>query len=833
MYVCLFRAHGTDRVAYVSTQPSSSAGVMVQVSRGKKRASVSAKLYGPFDDAEAATVFQRELDALLAEGFVASGLGALLSALDSKKRKKRALAAIRLAWLKQAAAVEPLLELAKKATEELPTVVDALGELGDARAIPVARAAAEKKLLSRRRAGVEALWKLGDSEGLADAKNRALERLPQAVRDVLAQADLESEHELAIAPLVAATAAVPVKDRGLVLDTLYELRTPLTVITTRRLLAVEPIAQPHLWRYAKSILKRAMLRFDFATFGILAHRIEILRKTESGTVASVKSGYDGDTKKMRIFSKKTQLYMIRALWRYLVRLARHRPLWYAHAAAEVLVHYSPTEEDAPRALSGRYAGLYLFSRIVFGSSVRFKVDHRALRLPFKDSKSAKVPAGVREEAYPGAWDASPDAYLRILSGASLALVHEIGLRGVKAHPEILASAPNATIVAMVGVTHPATVDLGLAELRRRFDPGAPNVEILRLLLSHHRPNVKALGLEWLEASRAVWTRDAVLVLGLLASPDGEIRSTVAEQAARALVDAPADVREAIARGVWDELQKPEQGEGGHDAYGRLGQLLAQEIATLVPVTSLVARLANGSPAARGVALAAISRKPDAVTLLGIDRLLLLAADETGGVRAAAFQLLELSIDELNRDPSGLFGLIELPFPDTRRFAKEMLATKVKVGAMSFEALLGLCDSNVREAQDLGKELIQARLSELPPERLIAALSQHPHRNIQRFALDLVVSHLQQGFTKLAALEQFFRSVLLDVVPDRKMKRTVLDFLAVRGVTDENQAEVAARLLAELAKSRTLSEAERAMVALAKIKIAFPEVQTPTFELAAG
>ena len=289
MYVCLFRAHGTDRVAYVSTQPSSSAGVMVQVSRGKKRASVSATLYGPFEDAEAQTVFQREMDALLAEGFVASGLGSLLSALDSKKRRKRALAAIRLGWLKQAAAVEPLLELAKKATEELPTVVDTLGELGDPRAIPVARAAAEKKLLSRRRAGVEALWKLGDSEGLADAKNRALERLPQTVRDVLSQADLESESELAIAPLVAATAAVPIKDRGLVLDTLYELRTPLTVITTRRLLGVEPIATPHLWRYAKSILKRAMLRFDFVTFGVLAHRIEILRKTESGTVASVKS----------------------------------------------------------------------------------------------------------------------------------------------------------------------------------------------------------------------------------------------------------------------------------------------------------------------------------------------------------------------------------------------------------------------------------------------------------------------------------------------------------------------------------------------------------------
>jgi hypothetical protein len=383
---------------------------------------------------------------------------------------------------------------------------------------------------------------------------------------------------------------------------------------------------------------------------------------------------------------------------------------------------------------------------------------------------------------------------------------------------------------MVGAPHPQTVELALAELRRRFDPSAPDLEILRLLLAHARPNVKALGLEWLATSRAAWTKDPALVIELLASSDAVVRSTVADHAVQALDGAPPAARKAIALAIYRTLLTPEASEGAYDAHGRIGQLLAKEIAELGSIDELVSLLASGSPAGRGVALSALGEKPDAAALLGVARLAALAADENGGVRAAAQRMLEHLLAELNRDPSPLFTLLEAPFPDTRRFAKELLSRRVELGALSFEALLALCDSNLREAQDLGKELIQARLAALPPDKLIAALSQHPDRNIQRFALGLVAAHLQQGFTRLAALEQFFRSILLDVSPDRVMKKTVIELLARRGLADEHQAEVSVRLLAEAAISRTRFESERAMVALARIKVAFPHVDAPAFEL---
>jgi hypothetical protein len=409
-------------------------------------------------------------------------------------------------------------------------------------------------------------------------------------------------------------------------------------------------------------------------------------------------------------------------------------------------------------------------------------------------------------------------------------VHELGLRGVRSKPGLVESAPSATIVAMLGAPYPPTVDLALAERRRRFDPAAPDAHILKLLLADQRPALRSLGLQWLEASRSAWTRDAALILELLGSDDAFVRSAVAEQAAIGLDGAPAEVRAAVAKAIYELLKAKEPAEGAHDAHGRLGQILSSEIAELASVDELTAMMASGSPAARNVAIGALARKPGAAVLLGAGALAALASDENGGVRAAAQAMLESLVDELNRDPSPLFALLESAFEDTRRFARELLSKRVDLASLSLEALLGLCDSNRRESQDLGKELVSARLDSLPADKLIAALTEHPHRNIQRFAFELVVTRLQQGFIRLAAIEQFFRTILLDVSPDRALKRAAIDFLGLRGLGDEHQAAVSAKLLAEVAKSRTRYESERALVALAKIKLAFPEVESRGFEL---
>ena len=132
----------------------------------------------------------------------------------------------------------------------------------------------------------------------------------------------------------------------------------MRAITSSALAALEKSAfdQPHLWRYAKSVHKRSMLRRDFVTFGLLAHAIEARARTSPGTQAKVKSGYDGEEKKMRIFGRATQNYLRRATWRYLRRLARYAPKSYAHAAAEVILRYGPEDLAEPKGRFGALSG---------------------------------------------------------------------------------------------------------------------------------------------------------------------------------------------------------------------------------------------------------------------------------------------------------------------------------------------------------------------------------------------------------------------------------------------------------------------------------------------
>src|SRR5207302_2334817 len=112
-----------------------------------------------------------------------------------------------------------LLALLPQAVDDVCSILDALGELGDTRAVPVLREYAARKLLSRRRSAVEALRNLEDEEGLEECKQRARERLPSAIRDAI---ELDNEQEV-VRAILADTAQL-----GLTLDTLYELATPLT-----------------------------------------------------------------------------------------------------------------------------------------------------------------------------------------------------------------------------------------------------------------------------------------------------------------------------------------------------------------------------------------------------------------------------------------------------------------------------------------------------------------------------------------------------------------------------------------------------------------------------
>jgi len=836
MYLHLYRPSGAERVAVVSMRPSSSGdGFLVQVASGPDTKRLkNPHLYGPGPEKAALEIFAREVAALKAQGFVRAGLGALLTALESKKRRARALAARRLGWMRELAAVDALLLLGQKANEELPVVVDALGEIGSPQAIALCRTAAEKKLLSRRRSGVEALRKLGDAPGLAEAKNRALERLPASVRASLATMDADSRAPQDVAALVTVVLAVSEKDRGLALDTLYELAGALGGAATHDVLVKDAIDRPHLWRYTKSIFKRSMLRHDLGMFGWLSHGIEHVGRKSKGSVATVKSGFDGEMRKTPIFGKKTQDYLRRASWRYMRALAMHRSSWYPHAAAEVLVQYSSADEDEPQGRYGAYSRCYLLHRILYGSSTRYEFVARRMRFRLKKAQGAKAVPGVREEAYAALWDREPRAYLRVLGGAQLPVAHEFALAAVRrAHMEVVRSASAGEVVAMLAAPYPPTVDLALEELRRRFDPKNPDWELLTRLIAEARPSVRDLGIEWIGLTAPAWATNASRVLQFLSVGDATARAAVVGHVLAALPRTDAVERRALAVALLAVLRTPEPTEGAYDGHAQIAQALADEVAELVSADELVALLTRGSIAAKGVAARALARRAGAAELLGLPQLLAMAAHEQVALREASHALFLQILPDLQRDPSPVYELLESEWHDTRAFAIVLLKDSIDTSSLSPDALIGICDSNRVDVQGLGRDLVVRHMKSLDPQELIKRLSQHPHRSMRAWAMELVQKHLRDGFVPLAGLEEFFRTILLDVSPDRKMKHAAVAFLTARGLLDERQAEVATRLLGEFVRSKTQDDFGRAISALTRLRLAYPGVASAVAVLGAG
>src|SRR5262249_43537388 len=267
---------GPDRVAVVSVEPSTDREYyLIQETRGPAANQLHRMTtHGPYAEEQLAEPFAEVVQQLKGEGFAPAGLPALLTDLDNPNPTVTAHAAARLGWRREQDAVDKLLTLVPNAVDDICALIDALGAIGDPRAIPVAREQAERKLLSRRRSGVEALRNLGDAEGLAEARQRALERLPESVRTSLASGNEYEPTEKMVKGLAEAVLALDKQQQALSFDTLYELGTPAPVRAVREILKQVQFGQAHIWRCVKSVFKRSQLRHDYTTFGQVSHDIE-------------------------------------------------------------------------------------------------------------------------------------------------------------------------------------------------------------------------------------------------------------------------------------------------------------------------------------------------------------------------------------------------------------------------------------------------------------------------------------------------------------------------------------------------------------------------------
>src|SRR5947209_12353114 len=152
--VRLYNPNGPDRVAVVSVEASSSDedAYLLRVGRGVRSTRLTGgTTYGPYDEEELESLFVEAVETLRGEGFLPSGLHALLMALQNPDAATRARAAARLGWRRETEAVDALLAVLPNAVDDTCALLDALGAIGDSRAVAVLREYAGRKLLSRRR----------------------------------------------------------------------------------------------------------------------------------------------------------------------------------------------------------------------------------------------------------------------------------------------------------------------------------------------------------------------------------------------------------------------------------------------------------------------------------------------------------------------------------------------------------------------------------------------------------------------------------------------------------------------------------------------------------
>ena len=744
------------------------------------------QVYGPYGEGELDAAVEQLLAQFAQEGYQETRLARELSMLGAPDSEIRARTALRLV---RKPLTEPecrlvasaLLAALPKAVDDSCTLLDALGDLyvSDPDVLEALRAYAARKLLSRRRSAVEALRKLGDNEGLQAVL------VHDTPRNLMEQ---------------------PAPERGRLLDQLYELDDSEGNEIVRQLVQTFPIERKDVWRYVKSVFKRSLLREDNPTFAILALRIE--RTKTKGTKATVKSGYDGEKRETTIFSPKTRAYLQRLCWRHLTQLD---PPQYVDTAARILAGYREEDAREPRGLSGSWADAYLMHQILWGASQRFRLDPWRLRWRFRSSADVQAPAGVREESFRSYWDARPQAYLRLLAEGGTAVVHEFACAAVRErHPDLLTQADAETLSKILLAAYPPTQVLGSQELMRRFDPEKPDWTLVQTMASHPRPELRQSGLSLLERTLALWIEQPERVLGWLEAPDEEFRSRVAELAIPALANLPA-VRAQLAPLLWQRLQQPE----ANPAQARLvRQALLAELQTIA-TADLCQLLLAGAPSARIVAAALLAQRPEALEVLGVPAVITLAEDELADVRAAAHLLLPESV-------SIQLILVESRWPDTRQAAFEAL----KRLDLNYDEVQGLCDSNREDVQSYGKSRMSALLPQMDAGELLGRLSEHPHRNMRSYALELILKHLLEGAMPLEPVLPLFRALFFDMHPSAAEKSKAIDFLVQRGMLEVEQAVLSARLLGELVRSGVRRDADAAVVGLTRLSLQFPELESP-------
>jgi hypothetical protein len=809
MIVRLFSMTQTPACVMLSLEPAPQAGhdaYYVREATGLVPNKLTGgTVYGPFAKAEALSALEQLQLAYVARGYLERKRRDYLQALLQTDRKARARAAIQVGWRKPVGALEALLKAAAEATTEISSVVDALARLSDQdpRVIAVASEQAQKKLLSRRRSGVEALRVLNDASGIATAFESGLARLNSELTQLLSQMNHSDLNNLPLLKSKLQSLSAP--ELGLTLDQLYEFDTQLAMAAVREL-AFENALKPGRFRYTKSIFKRALLRNDAWMLAKLTRLFELTRTPAITT--SIKSGLDGQSRQSSIYSQRTRAWLIRASARHLRRLGNFDPKHYLTCATALLAELK---------LDAKF-GAQVFDSAVVAHSLLYSASQLRTGKRRLGGYALAKAAMVQSARVPFAsiWQQHPDAWVGLLAVCEFPALREGIEFDLRAQPELIGKLNGQTLALLFDVA--SVRELAGIETTRRFNPANPDLALCGALLDGNA-FAQSVAVALLRDSSSAWAQNPNAIQDLLTRTGTDAQQKAADAVIAALAGQITSARAPVLLKMLEAL--PFESLEAH--AGRLSVIthFASDYPQALSVEHLLAMLDLPQAAPQTAAVAILASMPEGANHIGVERCLRLADSSIAGVRRFALILIESSLHTIAQEPYGLLRLADGRFPDARDGAFKLIQ-RIDFAQFGFDGILNLCDSNQAMVQKFARDWVRLNLARIDAATLLLRLQEHPHRTMQSFAIELLEHHLAPGAPALARVRAFLQACLRRPRMARIDKDRVLRVLRGRGALDAEQGAMAIAVLNDSLRTATRRDREPLLVALSELSLRYPK-----------
>jgi predicted DNA-binding WGR domain protein len=471
----------------------------------------------------------------------------------------------------------------------------ALGRCGDPSAVPVLEAALEGvdfgALDALSRAAAEALRAVADEPARERFGARVREALPGSLLAEIDKGDEARASEVLRAHLAADTRAA-----WSVVEPLYLLDDETAQATVLTLAREAPLRPPAFQR-VRRLFKAAEQRGDWRLFGALAHRFEktpaMYRKPEWGAWADIGGQYLdlreelGKPDPRVAYSSATRRFLRKRVWRTLRRLGEAGDPEYVRAAVGVLLPYSDDdaqnvrrsaiwdwdEQRSQEAHFDRFAAYWPLNHVLYRHSPRYYLKANGAAFRCRPTYSPGDPApDVREEAFPGLWDEEPRGLVHLLMDSACTPVLEHAARALRANRGFAVTLPVAALRELLVRPFEIVARLAWDLVKDRWDPAAPDVELVLAVLDCTLDDARAAARGWVDAARATLVNDSLFLARVITSPRADTRALGRELLAGATL--PEDVAQAVIARVFAALfALGDDGEGANELARDAGDAL--------------------------------------------------------------------------------------------------------------------------------------------------------------------------------------------------------------------------------------------------------------------